>query len=176
MPYLIDGHNLIGQLPDIDLRDPHDEAKLVQKLRGFAARTGKKCVVVFDHGITGGRSKLSNSTVTVVFTARPGEADDYILRRVRETNDTYRWTVVSSDRRVLETARKRGMRTLKSIEFADKLNPALPAKTGEEVDIYVPPSEVKQWLTVFEAHGQKLSELEQARREKKKRKKRNRRR
>ena len=40
--YLIDGHNLIGQLPDLSLTDPDDEAKLVQKLTGFprARRSG----------------------------------------------------------------------------------------------------------------------------------------
>jgi S-adenosylhomocysteine hydrolase len=34
MPYMIDGHNLIGKLPDISLDDPNDEALLVQKLAG----------------------------------------------------------------------------------------------------------------------------------------------
>ena len=34
MPYIIDGHNLIHYLDDIQLDDPHDEAKLALKLRG----------------------------------------------------------------------------------------------------------------------------------------------
>ena len=42
MPYLIDGHNLIAKLPDIDIADPNDEAKLVTRLRGFAAKTSKQ--------------------------------------------------------------------------------------------------------------------------------------
>ena len=41
MNYLIDGHNLIGQLPDISLDDPNDEALLVQKLSGFCAANTK---------------------------------------------------------------------------------------------------------------------------------------
>ena len=39
MFYLIDGHNLIGQLADIDLDDPNDESLLVQKLNGWTSRT-----------------------------------------------------------------------------------------------------------------------------------------
>ena len=33
MLYLIDGHNLIGQMPGLSLDDPHDEAKLVERLK-----------------------------------------------------------------------------------------------------------------------------------------------
>ena len=101
MPYLIDGHNLIGKVPDISLKDPDDEAKLIVKLRSFCARTGKKAHVIFDHGLPGGKSKLSNYTVKVAFASRPGEADDLMLRRIRRTRDTKAWTVISSDRRVL---------------------------------------------------------------------------
>ena len=58
MPYLIDGHNLIACLPDIDLDDPNDEARLVNRLKGFAAKARSKCIVVFDHGLPGGPLKL----------------------------------------------------------------------------------------------------------------------
>ena len=57
MPLLIDGHNLIGRLPDLRLDDPQDEAKLVARLRVYHARTGKRVTVVFDRGLPGGRSR-----------------------------------------------------------------------------------------------------------------------
>jgi predicted RNA-binding protein with PIN domain len=150
MPYLIDGHNLIGQLPDISLTDPNDEAKLVTKLRSFAARTGKKCHVVFDHGTPGGKSKLSNNSVGVVFAAKPGEADDIMIRRIREARDVKKWTVISSDQRVLSTARRKGMKTMRSIDFADYIRKrlALPAKE-ENPNVYVSPAEVDEWLEIF---------------------------
>jgi len=45
MPLLIDGHNLIGQIPDISLSDPDDEAKLVLLLRRYTtARPGRQAV------------------------------------------------------------------------------------------------------------------------------------
>jgi predicted RNA-binding protein with PIN domain len=148
--YLIDGHNLIGQLPDISLKDPDDEAKLVLKLRQFSAQTGKKCQVIFDHGLPAGKSKLSNSAVTVVFAARPGEADDVMLRRIRDARDVKRWTVVSSDERVLSVARERGMKVQRSQEFARQLaNVARAIPKDEHPNPHIPASEVEEWLRLF---------------------------
>ena len=56
MPFLIDGHNVIAALPDIDLEDPHDEAKLVLKLRAWTGQARRKAIVIFDGGIPGGYS------------------------------------------------------------------------------------------------------------------------
>src|ERR1041385_6414012 len=118
MPYLIDGHNLIGQLPDLRLDDPNDEAKLVQKLTGYAARTGKRCVVVFDNGIPGGASRMSTGKVEVIFASTPGTADKLMMRRILKVKDPGQWTVVSGDHAILNAAKARKMKTITSAEFA----------------------------------------------------------
>jgi uncharacterized protein len=152
MPYLIDGHNLIGQLPDISLDDPNDEALLVQKLSGFAARTGKRCVVVFDTGLPGGKSRMSTRSVEVVFASTPANADKFIMDRIRKTRDPANWILVSSDNMVLEAAQRKGMKTLRSTEFAAQMRPQpKPKKDGEKpaMDVYVSPAEVEEWLKLF---------------------------
>jgi hypothetical protein len=150
MPYLIDGHNLIGKLPDISLTDPNDEAKLVNKLRSFCARNNKRCLVVFDRGIPGGKSKMSNSTVKVTFATNPGEADDIMLSRIRKATDTHQWIVVSSDNRVLAAARQRGMRGVRSTDFVKQLKPPPPPSRDEHPHPYISPMEVEEWLQIFE--------------------------
>ncbi|MBL8045607.1 MAG: hypothetical protein JNL09_03645, partial [Anaerolineales bacterium] len=50
MPFLIDGHNLIGKMPGLRLDDPDDERQLVQFLRAYLARVKKSGTVVFDRG------------------------------------------------------------------------------------------------------------------------------
>ncbi len=150
MPYLIDGHNLIGKVPDISLKDPDDEAKLIVKLRSFCARTGKKAHVIFDHGLPGGKSKLSNYTVKVAFASRPGEADDLMLRRIRRTRDTKAWTVISSDRRVLDVARHRGMKALPATEFARQLDAPPPPPKEEHPNPHITKAEVEEWLRIFQ--------------------------
>lgn len=151
MPYLIDGHNLIGQLPDISLDDPNDEALLVQKLIGFTARTGKRCVVVFDYGLPGGSSRMSTRAVQVVFASQRSSADRVMIERIGKIPDPREWIVVTSDQDVREIARKRRMIVLTSVEFAELMkNPPKPViDAGEAADVYVPPDEVDEWLNLF---------------------------
>ncbi len=153
MPFLIDGHNLIAALPDIDLADEDDEAQLVIKLRGFAARTGKKCTVIFDGGLPGGASKLSTSGVQVVFAAsQHSSADSLIMRRIGNTADAPNWTVVSSDREIRNFAGSRRMKTLTSQEFARRLRRDRRRQDlrGEELHPKLAPDEVDAWLKEFE--------------------------
>jgi len=158
MAYLIDGHNLIGQLPDISLKDPNDEAKLVQKLIGFAARQQKRVVVVFDSGLPGGKSRLSTGPVEVIFASQGSSADNVMKERIKHARDPGQWIVVSNDREVLSAGRARRMTTLTSAEFAPKLqSDPTPLKkkrkstedAGEAADVHVSAAEVEAWLKIF---------------------------
>lgn len=153
--YLIDGHNLIGQLDDLSLADPNDEAKLVIKLNGFAARVKKKCVVVFDQGLPGGKSRMSTSSVEVVFAPSRTTADRVMMERIGAANNADQWVVVSNDNEVLNAARQRKMRALKSREFVPLLKPAPVPKRERDKDargageVYPSAAEVEAWLKLF---------------------------
>lgn len=152
MPYLIDGHNLIGKVADISLADPNDEALLVQKLVGFVARTGKKCTVVFDHGLPGGSSKMSTGGVRVIFASVHSNADRVMIDRIYKARNPREWVVVSSDNQVIDTARRRNMQTLSSAKFADMLaRPPRSVKPGREEspDLRLSPDEVAEWMEIF---------------------------
>lgn len=152
MPYLIDGHNLIAHLPQIDLADPNDEAKLVLYLRSFCARTRKKMVVVFDHGLPGGKSSLSTPSVEVIFaTAQKTTADRIIMERVRNTRDVKGWVVVSSDEEVLHVAVQAGMKGLRSQKFAQVLISPPPEDNhpGIREHVILTESEMQEWMELF---------------------------
>ena len=83
MPYLIDGHNLIGQTPGLRLSDPDDEQQLIEMLRAYLVRLGKKGTVVFDKGLPGDASHWSNSVLEVRLAPHPKTADDVIRSRLR---------------------------------------------------------------------------------------------
>ncbi len=150
MPFLIDGHNVIAALPDIDLDDPHDEVKLLMKLRAWSGRVRRKAIVIFDGGLPGGLSRaLSTPDVRVIFAARHHTiADRIIQERVRKLPDAPNWTVVSSDREVRQQARQAGARTLTAQDFADALS--RPPEEDKEKPDTISAAEVAEWLDVFQ--------------------------
>lgn len=151
MSYLIDGHNLIGQLSDLALDDPDDEAKLVQRLIGWSARTRRQCTVVFDAGLPGGTSRMSTKMVRVVFASHTSSADKVIIDRIYKEKHPKNWIVVSSDNGVLDIAKRQGMQILKSAEFARLLERPVPVRpdAGEEVHVNLSDDEVDEWLKLF---------------------------
>ncbi|MBN1873350.1 MAG: NYN domain-containing protein [Anaerolineae bacterium] len=150
MPYLIDGHNVVHALPDIDLEDPHDEVKLVYKLRAWAGRERRQVIVVFDGGIPGGTSReLSTPDVHVVFAARQHSIADRIIKeRLRSLPDAPNWTIVSSDREVLDSAREVNACVITAQVFADRLS--LPPDAFKEKPDTISQAELEAWLKIFE--------------------------
>ena len=154
MPYLIDGHNLIGALPDIALDDPNDEAELLIKLKGFVARKRTRCTVVFDHGLPGGASRMSSRSVTVIFaSAQHSNADALLKRRIDNIRDVSGWTVVSSDRAIVDCARRRRLRHMSAQEFVRELQGGGASADPADEDEKPAPSQadVDEFMDLFGA-------------------------
>src|SRR5919108_1899999 len=123
MHLLVDGHNLIGQMPGISLADADDEAQLVMLLRGYATRKrGRQVVVVFDHGVYGHPQMLDGYGVTCYFAKSPQDADAQLIRRLKAISRPGEWALVTSDQHVAGVARERGVRVIDSQEFAAQLS------------------------------------------------------
>jgi predicted RNA-binding protein with PIN domain len=153
MHYLIDGHNLIAKLPDISLDDPEDEAKLVLRLRSWAAASRKRRItVVFDQGLPGGEARrLSTGSVKVLFASAGRTADSILVSRIQRVRDASAYTLVSSDRFVRAAATARQMPQLSAEDFAGKLShvghDSDSAKIRRERELN--DEEVAEWLQIF---------------------------
>jgi len=154
MQWLIDGHNLIGQMPGLRLDDPHDEEKLLEYLRRYKARTGHTITVIFDSGggfSLGGKKKQGG--ITVQFAPSGKTADQIIANRVRRVKNPQAVMVVSSDRAVQRAAQQAGVRTLSGDEFAHQLlqgsDMSSEPDAGSKADIKLSPDEVDEWLDLF---------------------------
>jgi len=121
MPFLIDGHNLIGQTPGLSLADPDDEQKLVELLRKYLTRSGKKGAVIFDRGVPGGGGQWSNARLEVQFARSPLSADDVIRQRLQREKNPRGLIVVSADRAVLAEARQAGAGVMAPRAFARQM-------------------------------------------------------
>jgi predicted RNA-binding protein with PIN domain len=152
MHLLVDGHNLIGQMPGLSLADVDDEARLVLLLRGYATRKrGRQVVVVFDRGVYGHPQQLNGYGVSCLFAKSPQDADAQLIRRLRALRRPREWTLVSSDRQVARVAEECGVRVIGAREFAAQLQAptALARPAAEKPEARLSPAEVEEWLRIF---------------------------
>lgn len=162
MHYLIDGHNLIAQIPDIQLSDADDEARLVARLRRWmTAGRKRRLTVFFDRGLPGGRDpQLSGGSLTVVFASRGRDADSLLIRRIRKVRNPPEYTLVTSDRAIRNVAKERGMPAVDSQTFANLLTMDLsrddgtPPLSSPKEDPALDEKELAEWLALFKKRSQ----------------------
>ncbi len=153
MHWLIDGHNLIGRMPNLRLNDPHDEAELLAYLRRFRARTGHQITVFFDPGSAyHPANRQKQGGVAIRFAPHGKTADQLIIRRLEQVKNPQAVAVVTSDRRIQQAARLARVRVVTSAEFSQQLL-ALdePSSTPDKAqsDISLSEEEVREWLEIF---------------------------
>lgn len=128
MTLLIDGHNLIGAMPGIDIADPDDEWQLVLRLRNYAAGRGRPVTVVFDSGAGPPPNwNLTGSGVTVRFASPGVTADAVILSMLRRSKRPRQVIVVTNDRDLASLVRAEGGQVRSASQFASQLEAPLPA-------------------------------------------------
>jgi predicted RNA-binding protein with PIN domain len=163
MQWIIDGHNLIGQMPGLRLDDPDDEAKLIDYLRRYCTRTGHRLTVVFDAGL-GYRSAETKKQggLTIQFAPSGRTADDLIKQRLTRVKNPQEVMVVSSDQAVQQAARHARVRALASGEFARQLLQTLSsdpsADLGSQTEVKLSADEVDEWLKFFNNQKQGSSQ------------------
>jgi len=151
MPLLIDGHNLIGHLPTIDLSDPEDERRLIEALLAYCRRTRRKATVFFDRGTLGPGELPPLANLTVRFVRPPSSADAAIRARLASLGGAARnWTLVSSDRAVQAAARRAGARVVSAADFSLELRDPGNAEESPEKPDSLAPEEVDRWLRLFQ--------------------------
>ena len=157
MHYLIDGHNLIASMPDIDLSDPDDEVQLIMRLRRWiAAGRRRRITLFFDGGLPGGRAPhYSGGSLDVIFASSGQEADRLLVRRIRQVRNPPEFTLVTSDREILANAQSRGMPAIDSQTFARQVESELktrsqsgPDRSSKERPV-LGADELAEWLDIF---------------------------
>lgn len=119
MPVLVDGNNLLYAARALEEHgDQIGRSKLCAALAEWSRRTGHRVRIVFD-GPAPPRSaaaQISGGEIEVVYSG--GEsADSVIARLIEEDSAARRVLVVSSDREVKRSAKRRRARSATSPEF-----------------------------------------------------------
>ena len=159
MPYIIDGHNLIGHMADIHLNDPDDELMLINKLQSFLRKNEKRAFLYFDRRAPGSKANYSIGRLRIKFVAHPRTADAAIRSKLRELNkEAKNYTVVSSDQEIMNFGRSKGARVLFSETFAEQLIAApISATIDDKPEQELSPDELTYWENLFQGSSEDKS-------------------
>jgi predicted RNA-binding protein with PIN domain len=152
MPYLIDGHNLIGRIGNISLDDPEDELRLIELLEEFLKEKRKSGTVYFDQRGPGARRKYKVGRLQVEFTTSPNTADLAIQKRLTGLKgEAHNYTVVSSDREVMQVAKNAGAQVMDSPTFILQLQrPYTIRAENEKPEAKLSSEDLQFWQQIFE--------------------------
>jgi predicted RNA-binding protein with PIN domain len=146
MPYLIDGHNLIGVFPGLSLADPEDERHLVEILSRYATKKRRRMIVFFDAGQVGG-GMPHRGNLEMRFIVPPRTADDAILDFLRRERNPRAYTAVTSDARLGAAIRGLGARLIDSRTFSRSVQTTL--SLGTKGSDSTSTDDLDEWLTLF---------------------------
>ncbi len=163
MHYIIDGHNLIGKMPDISLKDPNDEIKLTMRIKSWVAESKKREVTLFfDGGLQGiTMNRMSSHNLKVLFAPSGKTADSLIISHMRKLKNPREYTLVTSDREIIGHAKSLRIRSLLSEEFIEHMGfvfkeqsekaPKVKKETpSEKPDVgKISDADVQEWLDLF---------------------------
>ena len=155
MPYLIDGSNLIGHIPTLELRDSRSKHRLVAQLLIFQSIKKTKIILVFDGPpdpeLLG--KKYKRKELTILWPNREESADTIIKERAQMQSDMRHLNVVSSDREIKNFALDIGAKVLNCKEFHKLLKTALKehkeSQAMNKEDITLSPLEIDHWMEIF---------------------------
>ncbi|MGB2810053.1 MAG: NYN domain-containing protein [Sedimentisphaerales bacterium] len=152
---IIDGHNLLHSIVKINEdSEPISDIQLCRIISKYMNAVSEKGEIVFDGTGPRDKSQFDNIANLEVFFAGLGtDADSVIENKIKASTAPKRLTVVSSDRRLRDSARTRRATAVKSEIFWGNLQKQLkrkkPVKEPEAKRVGLSESETKQWLEYF---------------------------
>jgi predicted RNA-binding protein with PIN domain len=153
MPIIVDGHNLIPQIPGLNLSDIEDEIKLIEVLQDYCRLRRVEIVCYFDKAPQGHPRLQRYGQVTAKF-ARPGKTADEEIKEqlVRLGRSAREWSVVSSDASIQTAARASRARIIPSDVFSREIEAVLFQETNSKEasdNITMTQEELEMWLKTF---------------------------
>ncbi len=132
---VLDGYNVIHALPELERQLDRSleaaRAALMSLCAAYKARRGDitQLYVVFDGREEHGGGLVEHPRgVTVLFSRKPEDADERILRLIRAAGRRGRFVVVSNDNEIANNARALGAQVISAAQFHAQLKPARSAR------------------------------------------------
>jgi len=154
MPLLIDGYNLLHTAQETSDSPALSDVSLCLMLCEFLRRCRQHGTIVFD-GV-GPRDKgplEALDRLRVVFSGPDCQADDVIERHISQNTAPRSLIVVSTDRRIVDAAKRRKAKSTRSDDFWFQLCAVLEKKPSisepREKRIGITDGQAEKWLKEF---------------------------
>lgn len=152
---IIDGHNLLHSF--VKLHEDSEQISDVQLcwiVSRYMKAVGETGEIIFDGTGPRDKSHFDNiANLEVFFAGLGNDADTVIEDKIKANTAPKRLSIVSSDRRIRDTARTRKANAIKSEVFWDNIQKQRrqkkPVKEPEAKRSGLTESETKQWLDIF---------------------------
>jgi predicted RNA-binding protein with PIN domain len=124
MNFIIDGYNLGFKNSRISSQIRSDNTEdaiqsIIYLIRSKLTNHSGKTIVVFD-GKEGVFPKVKFNNIQLKFSIKPQTADDIIKNFIRKNSNNSRWTVITSDNEIIQTAKAYGVKIIKSEQFINQ--------------------------------------------------------
>jgi predicted RNA-binding protein with PIN domain len=155
MPYIIDGNNVIGSSPDIGVDDSQGREKLILLVEKFQSRKNNNVILVFDGEPKDAAYENKISNKFKVIYPRYGMSADTVIKNILDEYNNFKDVIlISSDRELKTFSKKKGVKTINSIEFYYELKRTYKIhnkveKNKKQIDVEVSSNEVDHWMKVF---------------------------
>jgi predicted RNA-binding protein with PIN domain len=156
MSVIIDGYNLLRSIQKSDEQaELTNEIQLCRVVGRYLKITGQTGEIIFDGTGPSGKFEFEDiSNLETFFVGLSTDADTVIENKIQASTAPKQLTIVSSDRRLRDAARKRKATLVKSQVFWNKLQRQLSRKSKIKEPaakrLGLTESETKQWLKFFD--------------------------
>jgi predicted RNA-binding protein with PIN domain len=157
MAVIIDGHNLLHSIQKEDPGSgPISDVQLCHIISRYLKRINEKGEIIFDGTGPRDKSEFDNiNNLEVFFAGLRSDADTVIEEKIKASTAPKGLTVISSDRRLRDAARKRKATAVKSQVFWNDVQKQLSRKNrikepSAKRDGFISESETDQWLKIFD--------------------------
>jgi hypothetical protein len=155
MPFIIDGCNLLWAIEKTgDRREKMTDVALCHAIGHYLKLVGQQGEVIFDGTGPRDKGRFDNiSNLEVYFAGLGTDADTVIEDKIKADNAPKGLTIVSSDHRIRDAARRRRSCSVTSLVFWNDLQEQLRsnamAQEPEAKRLGLTESETEEWLRFF---------------------------
>src|ERR1700733_13215864 len=152
MPYIIDGNNVMGQIPGWHRDKSAARAKLLSPLAAFSGSKGVRITAVFDGGADEQFPEgAAFRGVKILYAERGSDADRRIQRLVESASDPRGITVITSDRQLAFLVRSAGAKVMRSGDFRRNILENVSAYDRRPDEKPATAEDLEKWLRYFGA-------------------------